>query len=92
MMNVPHAAAIALSAVLLCSACVSNKAIPTIEATDYALTCEQLQAKLMDLGVAFEDAKGDSGVSAENVGLAVVFFWPGIIVNEVRANRNQDSI
>ena len=45
----------------------------------------------MGLGVAFEDAKSDSGVSAENVGLAVVF-WPGIIVNEVRASRNQDSI
>ena len=43
------------------------------------------------LGSKFEDAKDDSGVTGKNVGLAIVF-WQGIIVNEVRSNKNQDSI
>lgn len=38
-----------------------------------------------------EDAKDDSGITGKKVGLALVF-WPGIIVNEVRANKNQESI
>lgn len=45
----------------------------------------------MGLGAKFEDVKDESGVTGKNVGLAIVF-WPGIIVNEVRANKNQDSI
>ena len=43
------------------------------------------------MGANFEDAKDDSGLTGKNVGLAVVF-WPGIVVNEVRSNKNQDSI
>ena len=54
-------------------------------------SCAALQAELGSLGVTFEDAKDDSGVTGKNVGLAILF-WPGIIVNEVRANKNQDSI
>ena len=71
--------------------CVSNKAIQTVQAGDYAKSCEALQYELAQMGAEFEDAKDDSGVTGKNVGLAVVF-WPGIIVNEVRANKNQDSI
>ena len=73
------------------TSCVSNKAVRTIQARDFSLNCDQLQFELADLGADFEDAKDDSGITGRNVGLAIVF-WPGIIVNEVRANRNQDSI
>ena len=45
----------------------------------------------MQLGVTFDDVKDDSGVTGKNIGLAIVF-WPGIIVNEVRSNNNEDSI
>lgn len=76
---------------LFLAGCVSNQSVRTIQARDYSLNCEQLQFELADLGADFEDAKDDSGITGRNVGLAVVF-WPGIIVNEVRANRNQDSI
>ncbi|MEX0965403.1 MAG: hypothetical protein WDZ52_15340 [Pseudohongiellaceae bacterium] len=79
-----------LSSIVL-TACVSNQSVRTIQARDYELNCEQLQFELADLGADFEDAKDDSGVTGRNVGLALVF-WPGIIVNEVRANKNQDSI
>ncbi|MBL4582806.1 MAG: hypothetical protein JKY29_13420 [Gammaproteobacteria bacterium] len=71
--------------------CVSNQAVRTIQSRDYTLNCDQLQFELADLGADFEDAKDDSGITGRNVGLAIVF-WPGIIVNEVRANKNQDSI
>jgi hypothetical protein len=76
---------------LALTGCVSNQAVRTVEARDYSLDCAQLQFELSDLGADFDDAKDDSGITGKNVGLALVF-WPGIIVNEVRANKNQDSI
>ena len=81
----------ALLSLTLISGCVSNRAIQTVQPDDYSKSCETLQYELTQLGATFEDAKDDSGVTAKNVGLALVF-WPGIIVNEVRANKNQDSI
>ena len=80
----------AISVVFL-AGCVSNKAVRTVEPRDFSLTCEQLQFELANLEAKFKEAKDDSGVTGKNVGLALVF-WPGIIVNEVRSNKNQDSI
>lgn len=76
---------------LLVSSCVSNQAVQTVQAGDYERSCPALKSELASLGANFEDAKDDSGITGKNVGLALVF-WPGIIVNEVRANKNQDSI
>ena len=76
---------------LLLTGCVSNKSIPTTQASDYTLTCEQLQDELTELGAKFEEAKDESGVTGENVALAVVF-WPGVIFNEMRADKNQESV
>ena len=73
------------------SGCVSNQAIRTVQTGDDERSCQALKSELAELGAKFEDAKDDSGVTGKNVGLAIVF-WPGIIVNEVRANKNQDSI
>jgi outer membrane murein-binding lipoprotein Lpp len=78
-------------AVAFLSGCVSNQAVRTVEAADYSLNCEQLQFKLADLGAKFEDAKDDSGLTGKNVGLGLLF-WPGIIVNESRSSKNQDSL
>ena len=77
--------------VSLLSGCVSNQAVRTVQAGDEDRSCPALRSELADLGVRFEDVKDDSGVTGKNVGLALVF-WPGIIVNEVRSNKNQDSI
>ena len=76
---------------LVISGCVSNQAVQTVQAGDDQKSCEVLRAELARLGATFEDVKDDSGLTGKNVGLAIVF-WPGIIVNEVRANKNQDSI
>jgi hypothetical protein len=73
------------------SGCVTNRAVQTVQVGDEEKSCPQLKAELTELGVKFEEAKDDSGVTGKNVGLALVF-WPGIIVNEVRANKNQESI
>jgi len=82
---------IATVAALSLSGCVSNQAVQTVQAGDYQKSCDALQFDLAQMGANFEDAKDDSGLTGKNVGLAVVF-WPGIIVNEVRSNKNQDSI
>jgi len=76
---------------VLATACVSNNAIQTVKPTDYQMTCSELKEELSTLGVAFEESRKESGVTGGNVALAVVF-WPGIIVNEMRSNQNQDSI
>ena len=76
---------------LLIAGCVSNRAVQTVHPGDYEKSCEALQYELTQLGATFDSAKDDSGVTSKNVGLALVF-WPGIIVNEVRSNKNQDSI
>ena len=89
-MNNSNLALLACASFLLAS-CVSNRAVQTVQAGDQQKSCNQLQAELGQLGAEFEDVKDDSGITGKNVGLAVVF-WPGIIVNEVRANKNQDSV
>ena len=71
--------------------CVSNRAVQTVQPGDEQKSCQELKAELTQLGAKFDDAKEDSGVTGKNVGL-IIAFWPGIIVNEVRANKNQDSI
>ena len=76
---------------LLATACVSNNVVQTTKPTDYQMTCSELKEELSTLGVAFEESREESGVTGGNVALAIVF-WPGIIVNEMRSNRNQDSI
>ena len=80
-----------LLTVFLASGCVSNKAIQTVQADDRDKSCATIRNELVSLGAVFEEVKDESGVTGKNVGLALVF-WPGIIVNEVRANKNQDSI
>ena len=77
--------------ILACVGCVTNRSVQTVKPTDYNLTCEQLQEEMVALGVTFGEAEEDSGVTGENVAMAVVF-WPGILVNESRAQRNQESI
>jgi len=89
-MNRSNLALVACASILLAS-CVSNRAVQTVQAGDQQKSCNQLQTELGQLGAVFEDVKDDSGITGKNIGLAVVF-WPGIIVNEVRSNKNQDSV
>ncbi|MGQ0793578.1 MAG: hypothetical protein ACT4NX_05750 [Deltaproteobacteria bacterium] len=82
---------LAVAILVVATGCVSNKAIQTVQAGDDAKPCSELKAELTQLGVKFDYAKGDSGITGKNVGAAVLF-WPAIIVNEFRASKNQDSI
>ena len=71
--------------------CVSNDTVRTVDIRDFDLNCDQLKYELVNLGVKFDDAKDDSGLTGKNVALGI-FFWQGIIVNEVQSKRNEDSI
>ena len=73
------------------SGCVSSNRIQTIQVGDTNKSCEVLTAELGQLGVQFQDAKDDSGITGKNVGMFVLF-WPGIIVNELNADKNQSSV
>ena len=83
--------ALSITTAALFAGCVSNEAVQTVQAGDYDKSCEALKFELDQMGAKFEEVKDDSGLTGKNVGLAVVF-WPGIIVNEVRSNKNQDSV
>lgn len=76
---------------LILGGCVSNKAVRVVDTDDYEMNCEQLKFELTNLGADFDEVKDDSGLTGKNIGLGLLF-WPGIIVNEVRSNKNQDSI
>lgn len=78
-------------AVASLTACVSDQSVRQVQIGDDKKSCSQLQSELEQLGIQFEDAKDDSGVTGKNVGMAIVF-WPGIIYNEVKASGNQSSV
>jgi len=80
-----------LSLALVVSGCVSNQAVRTVQTGDDEKSCDTLRMELAQNGAKFERVKEDSGLTGKNVGMAL-FFWPGIIVNEVRSNKNQDSV
>ena len=75
----------------LTTACVSNKSVSRVQVGDGEKSCQALLLELSQLGARFENVKDDSGVTGKNVGLAIVF-WPGIIVNEVRSGKNEESV
>ena len=80
-----------LLGVSLLAGCVSNQSIQTVQVGDSDKSCDAIRSELAQLGAKFEDVKDDSGLTGKNVGLALVF-WPGIIVNEVRSNKNEDAV
>jgi outer membrane murein-binding lipoprotein Lpp len=77
--------------VCLLTGCVSNESVQTVQVGDNEKSCDSIRMELAQLGAKFESVKDDSGVTGKNVGLALVF-WPGIIVNEVRSNKNEVSV
>ena len=73
------------------SACVSDNQLQVTQYDDEQKNCNQLKYELSGLGVKFQDAKDDSGLTGKNVALGI-FFWPGIIVNERQAKANSKSV
>ena len=63
---------IILASFLTLSACVSNDTIQTVDIRDFDLNCDQLKYELTQLGVKFEEAEGDSGLTGKM--LLWVFF------------------
>ena len=78
-------------ALFILTGCVSNQTISTTQIGDDEMSCEAIKTELTQLGAKFEAVKDESGVTGKNAGL-LILFWPGIIVNEVQANKNQASV
>lgn len=76
---------------LLVAGCVSKKEIRAVEATDNAMSCEALAQEVSRLELLRDEMSDDSGFTGKNVGMALLF-WPGIFVNESRANANVESV
>ncbi len=83
--------AVLLIVTAVLAGCVSNNRVQAIQVGDTEKSCETLTTELAQLGVQFEQAKDDSGFTGKNVGMALLF-WPGIFVNESRAEKNQSSV
>ena len=82
---------LSITGLFLLSACVGDQQIMVTEYDDEEKNCSQLKFELSNLGVQFQDAKDDSGLTGKNVALGL-FFWPGIIVNERQAKANSKSV
>lgn len=77
--------------VVLLTGCVTNKKVSKTEISDHKLTCSQLQYEIANMESLKEDFSDDSGITAKNVGMALIF-WPGILVNELNASQNINSV
>lgn len=73
------------------SACVSKQTVSTAQTHDQNFTCAELKTEIAKMEGLKDDFEDDSGLTGKNVGLAVLF-WPGIIVNEMNATKNVDSV
>ena len=70
---------------------MSNETVKFIQTNDFNMSCSELQAELKLLGTKFSKSKEQSGISSENIAMAI-FYWPGIISNELQSSRNKNSI
>ena len=64
----------------------THKRVEVHKVTDYSMTCSQIIEEMKKVEKIKTDIKNKKGFSGRNVGMAL-FFWPGVIVNEVNANK-----
>ncbi len=81
----------ALVVLIGASACVSKETVSTAQTYDQDFSCPELKTEIAKMEGLKDDFEDDSGVTGKNVGLALLF-WPGIIVNEINATKNVDSV
>ena len=71
--------------VLMLSAC-SHTNVMVHDLEDNKMTCAAIITENKKIHVMLEDIKSKTGVSARNVGMALLF-WPGIMVNEINGKQ-----
>jgi hypothetical protein len=76
---------IAISSVLLLSACATPTVIQSTKPGDMGLSCAQLQNEYSDAERFKKEAEGEKGVTGGNV--ARLLFWPSIIGTYMNANE-----
>jgi len=80
-----------LVSVFIISGCVSPQMVKTNQFGDGDMTCNQIFNQVSQLNRMEADINNESGVSAKNAGMFLVF-WPGIILNERKASDALDLI
>jgi len=70
---------------LILNGCVSPQMVKTNQFGDGDLTCNQIFNQISQLNRMESEITNESGVSAKNAGMFLVF-WPGIILNERKAS------
>lgn len=83
--------AVIFSLVVLLTGCVTSKTVSKASVGDHSLTCNQLQFEISNMEQLKNEFESDSGLTGKNVGMALIF-WPGILVNEMNANKNVNSV
>jgi len=71
-----------LSAAFL-TAC-SHTQVQVRETTDDRLTCTEIASQTAEVRMVLKDIEDKTGMSGRNVAMGL-FFWPGIIVNQMNA-------
>ena len=54
------------------------------DSTDQALTCTSIAAQTAEVKGVLRDIEDKTGMSGRNIAMGI-FFWPGIIVNQMNA-------
>lgn len=70
---------------LLASGCVSPEVVTTRSVEDSSLSCEEIQAQLVQLEEIKVEAEKGRTASGENIAAAILF-WPAVIGNATNAN------
>lgn len=79
-----------LALAALVTGCTHQK-VDVDQMGDKDLSCGQIEQQIADLDGMQGDLDGKTGLSGRNVGMAL-FFWPGIIVNEMNADDAEQRI
>ena len=76
---------IALSFVVLLSACCCPDVVETKKLGDENMSCQALQTEIKEIEKARQDLSAEKGVTGTNVA-AAVFFWPALIATHSNVN------
>ena len=72
------------SAALIIAGC-SHTQVPVQKLHDDKLSCTEIATEVAEINMILRDIDDKTGMSGRNVAMGV-FFWPGIVVNQMNAS------
>lgn len=76
--------AIAIAASMM-TACTHDR-VEVSKISDAQMSCAQIQDEVTNVKLVRQGVKDKTGFSGRNIAMGL-FFWPGVIVNEVNGNK-----